>query len=90
MNVKADSLKTIMKENKYTYEYLANALGYSKVFVWQIIHGERRLTYENALLIARIFNTKPDKLFYSDFINNANINEKLEKIDKYISQRGDD
>ena len=52
-----------MKEKKYTYEYIANALGCSKPFVWQIINNKRRLSYKNALLIARAFNMKPDELF---------------------------
>ena len=30
-----------MKEKEYNYEYIANALGCSKPFVWQIINNKR-------------------------------------------------
>lgn len=82
MNICMDKLKKIMKEKKYTYEYIANVLGYSKPFVWQIINGERRLTYENALLIARVFDMKPDELFYLTYFGNDNIKKKISKVDK--------
>ena len=66
-------LKSIMKEDKYTYEYIANALGCSKLFAWQIVHGKRRLSYEKALLISAIFNMKPDELFYDDYMDSLNL-----------------
>lgn len=83
MSIKLDSLKEIMKEKKYTYDHIANSLRCSKPFVWQIVNGERRLTYENALLIARVFGMKPDDLFYSTYLNNDDIKKKIAKVDKY-------
>lgn len=82
MNMRMDKLKELMKKNKYTYETIANSLGYSKPFIWQIINGERRLTYENALLIARVFDMKPDDLFYSTYFDNDDIKKKISKVDK--------
>lgn len=79
-------LKAIMKENKYTYEYIANALGYSKPFVWQIINNKRRLSYKNALLIARAFNMKPDELFYDSYIDNEDIKQRMSQVDKVRNQ----
>ena len=73
-----------MKEKKYTYEYIANALGYSKPFIWQIINNKRGLSYKNALLIAYIFNMKPDELFYDSYIDNSDIIKKLSQINKNI------
>lgn len=55
----------------------------SKPFVWKIVNGERRLTYENALLIARVFGKKPDDLFYSIYLNNDEIKKKIAEINRY-------
>ena len=82
MNVNFQLLKGIIKENKLTYEYIANALGCSKPFVWQIINNKRRLSYKNALLIARAFNMKPDELFYDSYIDNEDIKQNLLQVDK--------
>lgn len=75
-----------MKEKKYTYEYIANALGCSKPFVWQIINNKRRLSYKNALLIARAFNMKPDELFYDSYIDNEDVRKRLLQVDKVRNQ----
>lgn len=75
-----------MKEKKYTYEYIANALGYSKPFIWQIINNKRRLSYKNALLIARAFNMKPDELFYDSYIDNEDIRQRLLQVDNVRNQ----
>lgn len=77
MNINLNTLKEIIKENKYTYEYVSNKIGYSKPFVWQIVNSERGLSYKNAILIASVFGMKPDDLFYKDFITNNEIRERL-------------
>lgn len=82
LNINFKLLKSIMKDNKYTYEYIANALGYSKPFIWQIINNKRGLSYKNALLIARAFNMKPDELFYDSYIDNEDIKQNLLQVDK--------
>lgn len=84
MNINFKLLKAIMKENKLTYEYIANALGYSKTFIWQIINNKRGLSYKNALLIAYIFYMKPDELFYDSYIDNYDIMKKVSQINKNI------
>ena len=86
MNVNFQLLKSIMKEKKYTYEYIANALGCSKPFVWQIINNKRRLSYKNALLIAHAFNMKPDELFYDSYIDNEDVRKRLLQVDKVRNQ----
>ena len=48
---------------------MADKLNISKSFYWQIENKKRRLSYETAIKIANIFNTKPDSLFYDDFCN---------------------
>ena len=47
---------------------MAEMLKISKPYYWQLEHGHRRLTYEMAVKIARIFDTKPDDIFYKDFM----------------------
>ena len=43
MNINFKLLKGIIKENKLTYEYIANALNYSEPSIWQIINNKRGL-----------------------------------------------
>ena len=57
-------LKKIREENKLSYEDMAKKLEISKCFYWQIEHKKRRLYYDMAKRIAKIFNLKPDELFY--------------------------
>ena len=46
---------------------MADILGISKPYYWQIEHDQKRLTYEMARKIAEIFHLKPDDLFYEEF-----------------------
>ena len=41
-----------------------NSVGICKAYYWQIENGNRRLYYDLALKIAKVFNQKPDDLFY--------------------------
>lgn len=52
----------------YTNQRMAEMLGISKTFYYQIETGSRKLSYEMAIKIADIFNVKPDTLFYNDYI----------------------
>lgn len=56
-------------KNNYSCQDMANKLGISKSFYWQIENNKRRLSYETALKIANIFKTKPDIIFYNDYKN---------------------
>ena len=60
-------LAEIRKENKLSNQYMADQLHISKPFYWQIEHGQRRLSYDMAFRIARIFDLKPDDIFYEEF-----------------------
>lgn len=78
----------LREENGYTYLDLSKMLKCSKSYIWQLFNKKRNLSYEHAILIASIFNMKPDEIFYSDFIDNE-IDIKIketkrikEKIDK--------
>ncbi|MBQ7140052.1 MAG: helix-turn-helix transcriptional regulator [Bacilli bacterium] len=59
----------LRKNAKYSYQQMANNLGISKTFYWQIENGRRRLSYTMAIKISKIFNMKPDELFYEDLKN---------------------
>ena len=50
----------------YTYQKMADKLNISKCFYWQIENKERHLTYKMAFKIAKILNTKPDKIFLEE------------------------
>ncbi len=62
-------LKQMRNELGYTSQYMADKLKISKPFYSQIENGHRRLTYDMATKIAKIFKVKPDDLFYKDHIN---------------------
>ncbi len=63
-------LKQLRLKKKYTSLQMSEVLGISKAFYSQIENGNRRLSYDMAVKIANIFKTKPDKLFYEEYINN--------------------
>ena len=46
---------------------MANLLNISKTYYWQLEHDQRRLSYEMALKIAKIFDKKPDDIFYQEY-----------------------
>ena len=64
-----DNLKQIRKNNKLTHQDMAEKLKISKAFYWQIENGKRRLSYLMAVKIAKIFNMKPDEIFYEEYKN---------------------
>ena len=61
-------LREVRKKNKYSLEQVAAKVGISKVYIWQIENGKRRLNYSLAIKIAKVFDMKPDELFYDDTI----------------------
>ncbi len=59
-------LKNIRLKQGLSYDDMAEKLGISKCFYWQIEHKKRRLYYDMALKIADVFHLKPDDLFYEN------------------------
>ena len=57
-------LKKIRIKNNMTLVDVANRVGISKAFYCQIENGKRRLLYETAIKIAKVFGLKPDDIFY--------------------------
>lgn len=61
-----DALKNYRIKNNLSYKNMGDKLGISKTFYWQIENDKRRLSYDRAIEIAKIFNLTPDELFYND------------------------
>lgn len=66
--VKLKELERLRLEHNYSYQQMADMLNISKAYYWQIEHNNRRLFYDLAVKIAKIFNKKPDEIFYDFFI----------------------
>ena len=63
------NLKQLRELNNLSNKNMADKLGISKTFYWQIENGKRNLSYEMAIRISKVLKSKPDKLFYEDFKN---------------------
>lgn len=57
-------LQNLRKEKNMSYEYVAKKVGICKAYYWQIENGNRRVYYDLALKIAKVFKLKPDDIFY--------------------------
>ena len=62
-------LRNLRLKAGYSLEDMSNKLGVSKAYYWQLENGGRRLYYFLAVEIAKIFNKKPDEIFYEYFID---------------------
>lgn len=60
-------LRKLRYENGYTTKDMAEKLNISKAFYCQLENNKRTLSYKMAFRMAKIFNIKPDELFYEDF-----------------------
>ncbi len=63
------NLKNLRELNNLSNKKMADKLGISKTFYWQIENGKRNLSYEMAIRISKVLKSKPDKIFYDDFKN---------------------
>ena len=61
---KMKKLKKLREQCGYSYSKIADKLKISKAYYWQIENKKRNLSYLMALKIAKVFNLKPDDLFY--------------------------
>ncbi|NLA32834.1 MAG: helix-turn-helix transcriptional regulator [Mollicutes bacterium] len=62
-------LEKLRKKNNFTYQEMADFIGVSKPYYWQLENNQRRLYYDLAVKIARALRTKPDELFYHQYEN---------------------
>lgn len=59
-----NKLKKLRIENNINLKEMAQKVGISYTYYWQIENKERNLYYYLAIKIAKIFNLKPDDIFY--------------------------
>ena len=59
-------LELLRKAHNLTHKEMADKLNMSKAYYWQIENGNRNLYYKIAIKIAKVFNLKPDDIFYDD------------------------
>ena len=60
-------LKELRLKNNLTVVEISKLIGISPTYYWQIENKDRRLYYELAVKISKIFKLKPDDIFYEDF-----------------------
>lgn len=63
-----ERLKEYRKKYNYSCQDMADKLQISKSFYWQIENNKRRLSYRTAIEISKVFNVKPDDIFYEEEI----------------------
>ena len=65
-NKRLDKLIILRKNNGYNMKDMADKLNICVSYYCQIELGKRNLYYKMAKEIAKIFNKKPDELFFDD------------------------
>ena len=63
-----EKLKKMRLENKYSYAKMGAKLSITATYYYQIENGKRNLSYNMALKIAKIFDKRPDEIFYEDHL----------------------
>jgi len=66
--MKYEKLYELRKKNNYTHKQMAEFLKISKPYYCQLENNKRTLTYIMSYKISKIFNMKPDDIFY-DTVN---------------------
>lgn len=59
-------LMSLREENQLSYQQMADKIGISKCYYWQLEHKKRRLYYDLAKKIALVFEMKPDEIFFDE------------------------
>lgn len=60
-----EKLKQIREDSGKTHQEVADQIGITKPYYWQIENGKRGLSYDLAVKIAAVFNKTPDEIFLS-------------------------
>ena len=61
-----EKLQNTREDRGISYQDMAEKLGISKCYYWQLEHKKRRLYYDLAIRIAKIFEMKPDEIFFDE------------------------
>lgn len=59
-----NKLKELRIKNNLTIEKMAKLVGISYTYYWQIENKKRNLYYSLAIKISKVFNLKPDDIFF--------------------------
>lgn len=62
-----EKLKKIRKEKGISCIQMAELVGLSNSYYWQIENNKRNLSYIMAIKISKILGLKPDDIFYEEF-----------------------
>ena len=60
-------LKELRITTGLTVVEISKLVGISPTYYWQIENKKRRMYYELAVKIAKVFNKKPDEVFYEEY-----------------------
>ena len=60
-------LKELRTSVGLTVNDISKLVGISPTYYWQIENKHRRLYYELAVKIAKVFNKKPDEIFFEEY-----------------------
>lgn len=63
-----DKLQKLRMEHGYSCRQIGKMVGITGAYYCQIETGVRNLSYNLACKIAKVFNMKPDEIFYEDHI----------------------
>lgn len=63
---KQEKLIELRLKNNYTCDDMAKILGVSKSYYWKIENCKRNLYYDMAKKISKVFNLKPDDIFFDE------------------------
>lgn len=69
------TLRTIRTNKGYTQQFIGQKLKMTKSGYHMIEAGKRTISYATAVEIAKLFNARPDDIFYDDFVNKDSIYE---------------
>lgn len=61
------TLKELRIKKNISIIEISKMVGISPTYYWQIENKTRRLYYSLAVKIAKVFNKKPDDIFYNEF-----------------------
>ena len=59
-----NKLKELRKLHNITIKQMAKLINISPTYYWQIENNKRNLYYVLAIKISKVFNLKPDDIFY--------------------------
>ena len=60
-------LKELRTSVGLTVNDISKLIGISPTYYWQIENKHRRLYYELTVKIAKVFNKKPDEIFFEEY-----------------------